>query len=355
MTPAPTLEDDENRVTSLEKMNLLDTAREAEFDRIVRVTQRYFKADIVLISLVDKDRQWVKARCGLNTQETSREISFCGHAIEYDEIFVVENAKKDKRFFDNPLVAGAPFIEFYAGQPLKNAEGFRTGTLCLLSSKSRRLSRDEKYMLEDLGRITEQLLENRQLGEAQNDLLESLGSTERGKLIDTLSGLWNRHGFAALLPREIHRAAGNKEAFAVGIVEIDRFDELADRYGEKTRDDAVKLTAEILFGSSRAGDIVTRLADGNFQFIAADVNSKLIVGLGNKILKLFRSRAKLSTDEGTIKFTVSIGMAVSLTAGNAAILRESASKTAQDALARAKHAGGDHCEIERTLLTASAA
>ena len=107
MIPAPPLENDDDRVASLERMNLLDTSREAEFDRIVRVTRRYFKADVVLITLVDKDRQWFKARCGLDAHETSREISFCGHAIAYDEVFVVENAKKDEEMIDLAARLGA--------------------------------------------------------------------------------------------------------------------------------------------------------------------------------------------------------------------------------------------------------
>ena len=355
MIPAPPLENDDDRVAPLERMNLLDTAREAEFDRIVRVTRRYFKADVVLITLVDKDRQWFKARCGLDAHETSREISFCGHAIAYDEVFVVENAKKDERFFDNPLVTGPPHIEFYAGQPLKNAEGYRIGTLCVLSSKRRKFSDDDKFMIEDLGRITEQLLDNRQLGAAQNDLLDSLASSERGKLVDTLSGLWNRHGFAALFPLEVRRAMRMKEAFAVGIIDIDHFEEIAGRLGAQARDDAIKMTAELLIGNSRAGDIVTRRADGSFQIVTSDVSPNFAAGLGNKILKIFRSSAKLTTATGNHRITISIGIAVSLTVGNSEILHGSALKTAEAALAKAKAAGGDSCVIEQTLLSASAA
>ena len=345
MIPPPILDNDDDRVVSLVKMKILDTPREADFDRIVRDTQRYFKADIVLITLVDKDRQWFKARCGLDTQETSREISFCAHAIAHDEVFVVENAKIDARFCDNPLVTGAPNIEFYAGQPLKNAEGYKVGTLCILSSTARKFSADDKFMIEDLGRITEQLLENRRLGEAQKDLLDSLASNERGRLIDTLSGLWNRNGFASLFSREVRRATRKKESFAVGIVDIDQFKGIAGRLGAKARDDAIKLTAELLIENSRAGDSVTRRADGRFQLIASDVDPAFIAGLGRKILKVFRASAKLTTAEGTCGFTISIGIAVSPTEGNSHTLSEDVLKTAEAALLKAKLAGGDRFEI----------
>ncbi len=348
MIPPPILDNDDVRVVSLVKMKILDTPREADFDRIVRDTQRYFKTDIVLISLVDKDRQWFKARCGLDTQETSREISFCAHAIEHDEVFVVENAKTDERFCDNPMVTGAPNIEFYAGQPLKNAEGYKVGTLCLLSSKTRKLSADDKFMIEDLGRITEQLLENRRLGEAQRDLLDSLASNERGRLIDTLSGLWNRNGFASLFSREVRRARRKRQSFAVGIVEIDRFKGIAGRLGAKARDEAIKLTAELLIENSRAGDTVTRRADGGFQFIASDVDPDFVAGLGRKILKVFRASAKLNTPEGNCGFTVSVGIAVSPADDNSLTVSEDVLKTAEAALLRAKLAGGDRFEIVHT-------
>lgn len=131
-------EDQENRrVNELKAYGILDTKNEPEFDRIVRRAAQMFEAPIALISLIDENRQWFKARHGLAPPETPRLISFCTHAISGPEVFVVEDATEDDRFNDNPLVTGDPNIRFYAGAPLKTATGRRVGTLCVIDRSSR--------------------------------------------------------------------------------------------------------------------------------------------------------------------------------------------------------------------------
>ena len=189
MIPAPIPENDSDRVASLERMQILSTPRESDIDRITRTAQKLFRTEIALVSLVDKDRQWFKSRCGLDATETPRAISFCGHAIQGAETFVVGDAAKDRRFDDNPLVTGPPNIRFYAGQPLENREGFRIGTLCVISGAPRNFSDEDKETLQDLARMIEMVLENRKLSDAQVSLLESLASAERDTLIDPLTGI----------------------------------------------------------------------------------------------------------------------------------------------------------------------
>ena len=95
------------------------------------MAKRMFDVEISLVSLVDEERQWFKSKQGLDAPETSRDISFCGHAINQDGLFIIPNAVEDVRFFDNPLVTEAPSIRFYAGYPLKLRQGINLGTLCL--------------------------------------------------------------------------------------------------------------------------------------------------------------------------------------------------------------------------------
>ena len=189
MIPAPIPENDTDRVESLEKMNLMSTPREGDLDRITRTAQKIFQTEIALISLVDKDRQWFKSRCGLDATETPRDISFCGHAVQSDETFVVSDAALDERFYDNPLVTDGPKVKFYAGQPLTNSEGYRIGTLCVISPTARKISEADRLTLQDLGRLVEVVLDNRKLSETQAALLESLVAASHDKLIDPLNGL----------------------------------------------------------------------------------------------------------------------------------------------------------------------
>ncbi|AZP12292.1 PAS domain S-box protein [Undibacterium parvum] len=137
------------RLAELRSLCVLDTPSEERFERITRSAQLLFGVPIVLISLIDQDRQWFKSKQGLDASQTPRNVSFCGHAILQDPIFVVENADLDPRFADNPLVTAAPFVKFYAGVPLNGPNGYKLGTLCLIAHSPRSLSARELAALKD--------------------------------------------------------------------------------------------------------------------------------------------------------------------------------------------------------------
>ena len=130
---------EEERLALLYELVLLDTPPERRLDKIVEFASVEFNIPICLVSLVDRHRQWFKARVGTEVCETGRDISFCSHAILRDGIMVVEDALQDPRFADNPLVTGAPHIRFYAGAPLTLPSGLRLGTLCLIDRRPRTL------------------------------------------------------------------------------------------------------------------------------------------------------------------------------------------------------------------------
>ncbi len=138
------------RLIALRATGLLDSGREERFDRITRTAARLFNVPIVLVSLVDECRQWFKSKVGLEASETHRDISFCGHAILQEDVFVVEDARSDPRFADNPLVLGPPHIRFYAGCPLLSPKGERLGTLCLISPEPRIFNAADRDALQDL-------------------------------------------------------------------------------------------------------------------------------------------------------------------------------------------------------------
>lgn len=142
---------EERRLATLHALGLLDTLPEARFDAITRVAARLFKMPIALISLVDGDRQWFKSRVGLNATETPRNVSFCGHAINGDDIFLVPDASSDERFSDNPMVMEEPRVRFYAGRPLAAPNGEKLGTLCLIDRSPRALNGADRTLLNELG------------------------------------------------------------------------------------------------------------------------------------------------------------------------------------------------------------
>jgi sigma-B regulation protein RsbU (phosphoserine phosphatase) len=173
MIAAPIPKDDAGRLAELHALGLLDTPPEERFDRIIRLISLALKVPIAFISLVDADRQWFKAGCGLGTPETPRSISFCGHAILSDEATVVPDAAEDERFFDNPLVTGEPHIRFYAGHPLRGPGGHKVGTLCIADRRPRTLQGDDLEMLGEVARVVERELGLVEAVHLQRELIAS--------------------------------------------------------------------------------------------------------------------------------------------------------------------------------------
>ena len=161
----PFAEAEAARVAALRRLRVLDTPAEAAFDEIVQLAAAACEAPVALVSLVEDDRQWFKARCGVDAEEMPRGISFCAHAIAQEDptrIFVVEDAALDGRFKDNPLVTGEHHVRFYAGVPLVTAGGHAVGALCVLDRVPRRLEPRQENLLRVLGRGVTAQLELRQ-------------------------------------------------------------------------------------------------------------------------------------------------------------------------------------------------
>lgn len=154
MIKPPIPDNETERLALLYALLLLDTPPEQRLDKIVEFAASEFDVPICLISLIDSERQWFKARVGLAACETSRDISFCGHALSSDALLMVPDALDDPRFHDNPLVSGPPFIRFYAGAPLVCKDGLAIGTLCLIDTRPRTLDPVEQAILASLRDLT---------------------------------------------------------------------------------------------------------------------------------------------------------------------------------------------------------
>ncbi|HSU54481.1 MAG TPA: AI-2E family transporter [Candidatus Dormibacteraeota bacterium] len=177
MLPAPTPPNEEERLAELEGLNLLDTASEADFDQVTARLTRLFNVPMALVTLVDKNRQWFKSQAGLpadlaEARSTSRDISLCGHVIAKDEVLIVRDLARDPRFANNPFVKENG-LRFYAGVPLRGPNGFPIGSLCILDTKPREMTRQEQELLKMIAGDVMDQIKRRPVAEAAKNTVLS--------------------------------------------------------------------------------------------------------------------------------------------------------------------------------------
>ncbi len=259
----PDIPDNEStRLQSLRSLDILDTAPEERFDRVTRLARKLFGVPIALVSLVDEHRQWFKSRQGLEATETPRDISFCGHTILSEETFIIEDTRQDKRFADNPLVAGDPNIRFYAGHPLSLDNGDRLGTLCLIDSNPRELDSEELVILEDLAAMVSAELAAFQLA-----------------TLDELTQISNRRGFTKLAEHSLNLAARQGMPIELVYLDMDNFKDINDRFGHKEGDRALRAFADQMRSVFRDSDLFARLSGDEFVVLLTNSSGNLVLDI----------------------------------------------------------------------------
>jgi diguanylate cyclase (GGDEF)-like protein len=249
----PDTEDD--RIAELRSLLLLDSSAEERFDRITRVAKQLFNVPIVLICLIDTERQWFKSSIGLDATETGRDISFCAHAILDENVFIIENALEDERFSDNPLVTEGPEIRFYAGAPLTMPSGNNLGTLCIISPEPRNFSPEQGILLKDLSKIV------------ISELVSQQAATH-----DALTGINNRRGFEMLAQKSMENSARYGLKSALIFFDLNKFKKINDTYGHQVGDQALVDFSRLLTQMIRKSDIIARL--GGDEFVVMLMNAE---------------------------------------------------------------------------------
>ncbi|MDT0596384.1 sensor domain-containing diguanylate cyclase [Glaciecola petra] len=276
------------RLATLNDLNILDTECDERFDRVTRLAQRLFDVPICLVSLIDENRQWFKSCVGLNASETGRDISFCGHSILGEDVFVVFDAALDKRFEDNPLVTGEPHIRFYAGYPLNMPNQTKMGTLCIIDTKPKLFTDSDKQALKDFGKIIEETLVSMYLSE-----------------IDDLTGLSNRRGFYHLSTKSLSYCSRHQHNAFLLYFDLDNFKELNDTFGHKFGDEVLVKFANILSDSFRESDAVGRIGGDEFAILMIAESQKNIHDAISRLESVFQSLLK--NDEKYSKLGFSYG------------------------------------------------
>ena len=185
--PAPLPSNEADRLAALYELHVLDTAPEKDFDDIVKLASTVCDVPMSLVSLIDVDRQWFKAKIGTDLTEAPRDLSFCGQAILGRDVLVVPDTREDPRFAENPAVGIDSGVRFYAGAPLMTSDGFALGTLCVMDSRPRELDTEQVQALRALARQVTSQLELRRYASALANTTARLQELERRK--DDLAGL----------------------------------------------------------------------------------------------------------------------------------------------------------------------
>ncbi|WP_024560921.1 sensor domain-containing diguanylate cyclase [Franconibacter pulveris 601] len=236
---------EKERLQALYMTDLLDKKDMERLDRLTRLASTVFGVPTALITLVDRDRQWMISTNGFQLRETRRDVSFCAHAILQQGVFVVPDATADPRFFDNPLVTGEPKICFYAGCPVRLPGGTIAGTICIIDTLPRDFSPANVNTLLDLAAVVEDEL-----------YIISMAMS------DSLTGLPNRRGFYQTGEKQFAALKEQGKAFSLLYITMNNLASINEFWGHAEGDRAIKLFAASLKKSLEPGNTLARL-DGN--------------------------------------------------------------------------------------------
>jgi diguanylate cyclase (GGDEF)-like protein len=291
--PAAQLPSDEpQRLAAVRELGLLDTPAEERFDAFARLARAVADTPIAVFSMVDAERQWFKAREGLDASQTPRDQAFCAHAIlTPHQVLVVEDATQDPRFADNPLVTGQPGIRFYAGAPVRAPSGQPVGTLCVIDTTPRAMPDGLAQRLADLARGVSEMLT------LHTALKHLYGLVTH----DSLTGLLNRRGFDQALAR-LDPAT---RTGSVLLLDLDGFKAINDLLGHAMGDAALMAVAARLADTVRDGGDVARL--GGDEFAVLTQPGVRVGTLARRILAALA--APIVVDGQTLRVGTSIGIA----------------------------------------------
>lgn len=310
--------DEEARVAALQRYRIVDTPREESFDKITALVRDILQVPICAVTLIDKDRQWLKSIQGLEGDQTPREIAFCDHTIRAREPLVVSDAMADDRFSSNPLVVGDPGIRSYAGVPLCSPDGYNLGSLCAVDTAPREFTAAQIAILDKFAELVVDEMELRTIAQR-----------------DYLTGASSRRAFTELARKLLDRFARDNRPSSLILFDLDHFKRINDRFGHSCGDEVLKAVAASCEGVLRSNDMLGRLGGEEFGILLPELDANGAFVIAERLrLHISATRFDWAPD---LAVTASFGVS-SLRAGASV---ESWLRLTDEALYRAKGQGRD--------------
>lgn len=319
------LNDEPARLAALRRLEVLDTEPETPFENVVALVRTVLGVPMAAVTLIDEDRQWFKARSGLGVAETPRSVSFCTHAIRQSAPFLIDDARLDARFADNPYVTGDPNVRSYAGIPLLTPDGYNVGVLCAIDDKVRTFSPSEVDILANFARIVMNELQLRHIAER-----------------DQLTGALTRRGFIEKADQELIRFRRYQRPSCLALVDIDHFKTVNDTYGHPAGDAVLREMVASVVGASRPVDLLGRLGGEEFAVLLPETDAAEALLAAERFRETLAGLAIVLADGRVIQITASFGIAP-LSDGIDTV--EAWIAAADGPLYAAKRGGRNRCEL----------
>lgn len=319
--------DEAGRLAALNRFEVLDIAPEESFDRITRLAKNVMQMPMVIVNMVDKDRQWFLSSQGATERETARrDSSFCVHAIRQTEPLIVPDTLADARFALNPRVVGEPHVRFYIGVPLRSRDGYNIGTLCCMDTRTRELTQEQVEIMRGFGQLVVNELELRLLANTDN-----------------LTGAMSRRSFCSAAKGDLRTSGSAGRYTSVALLDVDHFKAINDTHGHAAGDLVLQRVVSACKSCLRKSDYIGRLGGEEFGVIfpgaAQDTAFQIVDSMRQAVAAM-----TIGGPKNAISVTISGGVATTVNSTGL----ETLLAVADDAMYEAK-AGGRNRTVALTI------